>query len=142
MPREFIVLLSLSLGSGMIGGIVAWLVIEWVGKPIASFLALRRSVIEELHFYANVEEESPPEIREEARHRLRQRNRYAAAEHRHRGNLDVSQIPHIFFSAHQSVRSAVARHAFELFRFQRAVDVMVGEIVRSNQYTKGGACRS
>jgi hypothetical protein len=74
MPGEFIEL-SLSLGSGMIGGILAWLVIEWVGKPIAVFLALRRSVIEELHFYANVEEESPLEIREEARHRLRRLSR-------------------------------------------------------------------
>jgi len=74
MLEEFIEL-WLVLGLGMIGGILSWLAIEWVGRPIAAFLALRGSVIEELHFYANVDAGSPPKIREEARNRLRRLSR-------------------------------------------------------------------
>jgi hypothetical protein len=94
--EEFIEL-WLSLGLGMIGGVLAWLAIEWVGKPIAAFLALRGSVIEELHFYATVDEESPPEIREEARNRLRRLSRKM-----YELNEDSNMSLHLYFSWRQT----------------------------------------
>ena len=60
-----------SLGVGMLGGVLSWFATEWVTKPIAAFRTLRGSVIEELHFFANVYEGSPPDVREEASKRIR-----------------------------------------------------------------------
>jgi hypothetical protein len=60
-----------SLGVGMLGGVLSWFATDWVTKPIAAFRTLRESVIEELHFFANVYEGSPPHIREEASRRIR-----------------------------------------------------------------------
>ena len=112
MLEEFIEL-WLSLGLGMIGGVLAWLAIEWLRKPIAAFLALRGSVIEELHFYAAVDEDSPPEIREEARNRLRQLSRKM-----YEFNDDLSMSLHLYFSW---------RHA----DFRLAVEGLVGIIALS-----------
>jgi hypothetical protein len=60
-----------SLGVGMLGGVLSWFATEWVAKPIAAFRVLRGSVIEELHFFANGYEGSPPNVREEASRRIR-----------------------------------------------------------------------
>ena len=60
-----------SLGVGMLGGVLSWFATDWVTKPIAAFRTLRESVIEELHFFANVYDGSPPHIREEASRHIR-----------------------------------------------------------------------
>jgi hypothetical protein len=60
-----------SLGVGMLGGVLSWFATEWVTKPIAAFRTLRGSVVEELHFFANVYDGSPPDVREEASRRIR-----------------------------------------------------------------------
>jgi hypothetical protein len=68
-----------SLGAGVVGGFLSWFLTwlcsllagEWVEKPVAEFRRLRSSIVEELHFYANVHEEPPTDVREAAKERIR-----------------------------------------------------------------------
>src|SRR6267378_4445471 len=57
----------------------------------------------------------------------RQFERYPAAVHRHGGELDVANIPHIFFRAEQRIGLATRGSKFQVSHFPGVIDMVIGK---------------